>query len=126
MSAFFNSIVTLWNQVIYAISNIGFFDILDILIVAYVIYRAIGFLRETRAGQLVKGIAFLLFFYVIAKWWDLEVVSWLLSMVFNSLILFIAIIFQPELRRVLEKGRTGRSKGKYPFQRGKSRGRKVY
>ena len=58
MSAFFNSIVTLWNQIIYAISNIGFFDILDILIVAYVIYRAIGFLRETRAGQLVNGIEF--------------------------------------------------------------------
>ncbi len=120
MSAFFNSIVTLWNQVIYAISNIGFFDILDILIVAYVIYRAIGFLRETRAGQLVKGIAFLLFFYVIAKWWDLEVVSWLLSMVFNSLILFIAIIFQPELRRVLEKVGQGALKGNTLFSEEKA------
>lgn len=120
LSAFFNSIITLWNQIIYAISNIGFFDIVDILIVAYAIYRAIGFFRETRAGQLVKGISFLLFFYILAKWCELEVVSWLLSMIFNSLILFIAIIFQPELRRVLEKVGQGALKGNTLFSEEKA------
>lgn len=108
MSAVLNALYTLWNQIVYAVSNIRVFDVIDIIVVAILIYKAIKFLRETRAGQLVKGIAVLLVAYILAKWWDLTVLKWLLSVVVDSAILVVAIIFQPELRRILERvGQTG-------------------
>lgn len=111
MSVIFDTAYTLWNQFIYTISNLRFFDILDIAIIAFIIYKSIGFLRETRAGQLVKGMAFLLIMYALANAFKLAVLRWLLSVVFGSAIVVIAVIFQPELRRILE--RVGQTKLSY-------------
>ncbi len=107
MSGIFNAIYATWNQILYAISNIRIFDILDILVIAFIIYKSIGFLRETRAGQLVKGLFILFVIYVIANWWNLVTLQWILSKFMNSAIIAAAVIFQPELRRILENvGRT--------------------
>ncbi len=103
MSTVLNFIVTSWNQIAYAVSNIRVFDIIDILVIAFLIYKAIQFLRETRAGQLAKGIIVLVVVYLIAKWFDLAVLRWVLAFVFNSAIIALAVIFQPELRRMLER-----------------------
>jgi len=113
VSSVFNAIYAIWNQVIYAISNIRIpFDIIDILVIAFIIYKAIGFLRESRAGQLVKGIIILLVIYLIAGWWELATLKWILSKVVDSAIIAAAVIFQPELRRILEKvGHTNFKKG---------------
>ena len=45
---FFGAIYSLWNQIIYALSNIRFFDILDIVVIAFIIYKAIEFLKDFR------------------------------------------------------------------------------
>ena len=112
MSDIFGGIYSVWNQIIYAVSSLRIFDIIDILVIAFVIYKAIGFLRESRAGQLVKGIVILVAIYVIADWWELAVFEWTLSKVMNSAIIAAAVIFQPELRRILEKvGRTNFTRG---------------
>lgn len=103
MSEILDTLYTVWNQFIYTISNVRVFDIIDILIIAYIVYKAIEFLRETRAGQLVKGIVFLLALYAFSIAFELAVLRWLLSAVFGSAIVAIAIIFQPELRRLLER-----------------------
>lgn len=103
MNAIFSAVYTLWNQIVYAISNLRFFDVLDIVAIAFIIYKAIGFFRETRAGQLVKGMAVLLFMYIISVWFELAVLKWLLSTIVDSAIVAVAIIFQPELRRILER-----------------------
>ncbi len=103
VSVVFDAIHTLWNQIMHAILNLRIFDILDILIIAYIIYKAIGFLKETRAGQLVKGIAVVLIMYIIADVFKLAVLRWLLSAIVGSAIVAFAIIFQPELRRILER-----------------------
>ncbi len=103
MGAIFNTITALWNQILYAVSNIRFFDVVDILIIAFIIYKAIQFLRETRAGQLVKGILFLLILYAFAIVFELAVLRWLLSAIVGSAIVALAIVFQPELRRILER-----------------------
>lgn len=103
MDAVFNTIIALWNQIIYAISNIRVFDIVDILIVAFIIYKAIEFLHESRAGQLAKGILFILFLYAFAIVFKLGVLRWLLSAIVGSAIVALAIVFQPELRRILER-----------------------
>ncbi|MCQ2455547.1 MAG: diadenylate cyclase CdaA [Clostridia bacterium] len=99
----YNNLYSFWNQVCYAVSNIRVFDIIDIAVVAFLLYRTFVFLRETRAGQLVKGIIVLLVVYALATWWKLAVLQWLLSVVFNSAIVVFAIIFQPEIRRILER-----------------------
>ena len=108
---FFNSLLdslyVFWNQLIHAIFSISLFDIIDIIIVAFIIYKAIEFLRDTRSGQLVKGIALLLTASFLASVFNLTSLKWLLTKVFDYGIIALAIIFQPELRRLLEKvGRT--------------------
>ena len=112
MGGFLNALYATWNQIVYAISNMRLLDIVDILVIAFVIYKAIGFLRETRAGQLVKGLLILFVIYIIANWWDLATLKWTLSKVMSSAIIAAAVIFQPELRRILENvGRTKFSHG---------------
>lgn len=114
MSGIFNAIYATINQIIYAISHIRVFDILDILVIAFIIYKAIGFLRDSRAGQLVKGIVVLFVVYAIADWWNLVTVQWMLSKVMNSVLLAAVVIFQPELRRILENvGKTKFSRDRF-------------
>lgn len=104
MSSIFNAIYAFFNQIIYAVASMRIpFDIIDILLMAYIIYKAIGFLRETRAGQLAKGLLIFFAVYFIANWWKLTTMKWVLSRFVDYIIIAIAIIFQPELRRILER-----------------------
>ena len=103
MESFFSAILAFWNQLVYSVSNIRFFDILDIAVIAFLIYKTIEFLRDSRAGQLVKGLVVLLVAYGLASWWELAVLRWLLSIIVDSAVIALAVIFQPELRRILEK-----------------------
>ncbi len=112
MSGVFSTIYSIWNQMFYAVSNFRLFDILDILAITFIIYKAIGFLRDSRAGQLVKGLIILVVMYLIAGWWELATLEWILSRVMDSAIIAAAVIFQPELRRILEKvGHTNFNRG---------------
>ncbi|MEG0570163.1 MAG: diadenylate cyclase, partial [Oscillospiraceae bacterium] len=96
---------------IAAITNViktfGISDFIDIVIVSYLIYKAINLVRETRAGQLVKGILLLAFAYFCAHLINLKTISFVLEYVFQIGLIAVIIMFQPELRRALEKvGRT--------------------
>lgn len=83
-------------------------DLIDILLVAFLLYKGIKIIRETRAGQLVKGIILLLILYLFAQLLELNTIIWLLNKVFELGVIAIIVVFQPELRRVLEK--VGRAK----------------
>lgn len=83
-------------------------DYLDIIIVAYIIYKAIGLLRETRAMQLIKGIVVLLIIFQLSSWLQLGVLNYLLRNTLQFGVIAMLVVFQPELRRALEK--VGRSK----------------
>ena len=107
ITSLFNSLYAFWNQLLFAIVNISIFDIFDIAIVAFIIYKAIEFLRDTRAGQLVRGIGLLVFAFLFSIIFKLSSLQWLLSKVLEYAIIIVAIIFQPELRKLLEK--VGRS-----------------
>ena len=114
MNSVLNALMATWNQIIYALSIIRVFDVIDILVMAFIIYKAIDFLRQSRAGQLVKGFIILLVVYAAAKFMKLAVLDWTLSNIVNSLIIAVAVIFQPELRRILEQvGRTKISHGQF-------------
>jgi len=104
VNSIFTAIYAFWNQILYAVASMRIpFDIIDILIMAYIIYKAISFMRDTRAGQLAKGLALLVLLYFIANWWKLATLKWVLSRFVDYIIIAIAIIFQPELRRILER-----------------------
>lgn len=83
-------------------------DTLDIALIAYVIYKGIRIVRETRAGQLVKGILLMGGIYLVVAVLQMRTTLWLLNRVFEMGILAVVIVFQPELRSALE--RVGRAK----------------
>ncbi len=78
-------------------------DIIDILIVTYIMYQLILLVRGTRAVQLLKGILFLVVIWAISTWFDLYTLKWLMNQMFTFGVVAIFIIFQPELRRALEQ-----------------------
>lgn len=90
------------------ISTISPLDVVDILIVAAIIYKVYEMLQETRAITLLKGLAVLLIVAVICSWLNLHVISWILQKGISILTVALPIVFQPELRRALE--RLGRGK----------------
>lgn len=77
--------------------------VLDILIIAALIYYVLKLLRGTRAVQMVVGIALLVAFYRGAQWARLEMVEWLLTTVLPYVAIALIVLFQPEIRRALSR-----------------------
>lgn len=103
LSTFFDSILSFFSQIFFSIINIRIFDIIDILVVSFIIYKAIEFMRETRSGQLVKGIVVLFCVFFISSAFNLVTIKWLLVQIFDYALVIVALVFQPELRRMLER-----------------------
>lgn len=80
-----------------------YLDIIDIALVAVILYYTIKFVRETRAAQLVKAIMIFFVVFLVSSLLELTTISFLLEYVFQYGLVAIAIIFQPEIRRGLEK-----------------------
>ncbi|MBQ3669080.1 MAG: diadenylate cyclase CdaA [Clostridia bacterium] len=79
----------------------------DILITAVIIYELILLMIRTRSSAVIKGVIILLFFAWITDILQLNVVNWMLQLVLNTGVIVLVVLFQPELRRVLEQlGRT--------------------
>ncbi len=76
-----------------------FRDAIDILIVAYVIYRVIDSIQGTRATTLVKGLAIIFGSSVVARALNLQTVSWLLDQTTTLVLVALPVVFYPELRR---------------------------
>ena len=76
-------------------------DTLDILIISFVFYQLLQFARKSRAGQLVKGIILILVFYGLAVM--LYACNWILNKILELGFISLVVIFQPELRRTLER-----------------------
>ena len=82
-------------------------DILDILIVAFLIYKLIGLIRRTNSNKIANGLFIVLFVLWISDWLDLTVIHFLISKAFEVGLLALVILFQPEIRRALEKVGSG-------------------
>ncbi len=78
-------------------------DLIDIVIVAFVIYHGIKLIKETRASQLIKGIIALIIFAQISGILQLNSVNFILDNTLQLGLIALLIVFQPELRRTLEK-----------------------
>ncbi len=108
LSTILDAIASFWNLIVNVVTGISIFDIIDIIVVTYLIYKCICFFRDTRATQLVKGILILFAVWVLSQWFNLVTMKWLLYKLFDSALIVAVILFHPELRRALE--RVGRSK----------------
>ena len=84
------------------------FDLLDIVIVSFLVYYLIVFIRDTRIQQLMKGILVIFVAYLLASWLKLNTLLYIIDIIVNNGILAVIIVFQPELRSFLEH--MGRSK----------------
>ncbi len=91
-----------------AFSGVALNDIIDILIVAFVIYKLLGLIRQTRAEQLLKGVLVLVVATFVSDLLKLHTINWLLKGTVALGAVAILVVFQPELRRALEF--MGRSK----------------
>lgn len=77
--------------------------VIDILIVAYIIYRFFLLIRGTRATAIINGLIIVLVATPVSRWLRLETLHWLLGYAQIALLVGIPILFQPELRRALEQ-----------------------
>lgn len=108
--------IILWLQSFLSIiKTFDVRDIIDIFCVTLVIYFLIKFIRDTKAVQLLKGAALLTFLYFISTVLNLTMFSAILRTFMEFGVLIIIIIFQPEIRRALEKIGTGKFLKKFGF-----------
>ncbi|MBQ3404496.1 MAG: diadenylate cyclase CdaA [Oscillospiraceae bacterium] len=112
MSGISRILTVCWNVV----QTITFWDLLDILIIAYVIYRALTFVSRTNSSNIIKGIIAVIAVLWLSSILHLRVVNYLIGKAFEMGILVLIILFQSELRSALGKmGST--SKLKWFFKR---------
>ena len=97
-----------FNSFISLMKTFNFTDFLDIAITSFVIYHFIRIIRETRASQLVKGILILIIAYFLSSQLHFVMLSNLLNKFFEFAVITVLIVFQPELRSILEQ--IGRNK----------------
>lgn len=102
------AIVNVYNGFVSLMMTFKATDVLDIMVVAFMIYNLIKIVRETRAEQLVKGILVLVVAFFISEIFKLKMLNALFSSFFQFSVLAVLIVFQPELRSALEH--IGRSK----------------
>ena len=85
------------------IPDIIYTDIIEIIILAFLIYHVVNWIKKTRAWTLVKGLAVIMLFWFISIIFQLNVVTWLISNTIDVGIIAVLIVFQPELRKALEQ-----------------------
>ncbi len=96
-SNMFDSIVAFFTTI-----NV-FAATIDILVVAFVIYQLIKLVRDTSAEQLIKGLLLLLVANVAAEAFGLQMLDYLINILFDNALIVLVVVFQPEIRRILEE-----------------------
>jgi diadenylate cyclase len=100
-------IYNIWSSAISLIKTFTTADFFDVIVVSFLIYEFIKLIRETRSGQLVKGILIFSLAYVLSYQLHLKMLSTILSNFFQFGVMALLVVFQPELRKTLEHiGRT--------------------
>jgi diadenylate cyclase len=94
MTAYFLAVTVLGKQLAWS-------DVLDILIVAFLIYQVLLIIRGTGAVQLILGVVFLIAIYFVSQWLRLRTLHWTLTSIFPYLVFIIIILFQHEIRKAV-------------------------
>jgi uncharacterized protein (TIGR00159 family) len=83
------------------VSQFSWLDVVDILIVAFIVYQLLQFIRGTHAVQMALGALVLVILYWASQWFNLETVNWLLRTFLPYVVFGIIVVFQTEIRKVL-------------------------
>lgn len=97
------TIMRWWQDILTNVPAAGVTDILDIAIMAYIIYKVLVLVRRTSTGQVVKGVFIILAAFALASFWQLNMLSYILGRALEWGVLALVILFQPEIRRFLEQ-----------------------
>ena len=95
--------MTVLNQITRYITMFGIWDLLDIFLVAYIVYKLITFSRRTNAGQVVKGLVVLIVVAQLSMLLGLNLLNFLLTNTLQLGLLALVVLFQPELRKAFER-----------------------
>src|SRR2546422_2885724 len=87
----------------FSVPHLTWTAVLDIVIVAAIIYQLLVFIKGTRAVQMALGLALIVVFFYFARWIALETVSWILTNILPYFVFAIIVIFQHEIRRALAR-----------------------
>lgn len=99
MGSFFEN---LFGRIWSLVGMIEWYDIIDIALVAFILYYCIKLMRQTRAFHLVKGILFMAVVFFVVSALNMSTASFLFSRVFADIVIVILLLFQPEIRKVIE------------------------
>lgn len=103
----FEQAANIFNLSTLSIPSLRITDIIDIVIVAVIIYVIVCWVKETRAWALVKGLLIIGVISFLSSAFNLYTLSWLIEKTFSVGVIAIIILFQPELRKALEQIGTG-------------------
>ena len=87
----------------FSLPRIRFNDIIDMLVIGFLIYKVLFWVKETRAWSLIKGIGIIAIIYIFAYVLQMRVASWLIINSLNVGLIAVLVLFQPELRKLLEE-----------------------
>ena len=92
-----------WSSIIANFQTFNLADLLDVLVVTFVIYQILGIVSRTRAGQLARGALVVALIYLIATTANMRTVTWIMDSLLQVGLLTLVVVFQPEIRRALER-----------------------
>lgn len=102
MSGIFKVIQSWFTQFILVMKSSDIMDLLDIIIVAFIIYKLVQIVRQTRAKQLIYGVLIIVGAWAVSSWLDMIALHSMLNIVIGQGVIALAVIFQPEIRSALE------------------------
>jgi diadenylate cyclase len=76
-------------------------DLIDVLVVAFLFYRLFAMIKGTRAAQMFVGLVFIVIASIVAQWFRLNALNWIINSLKTVWVILFVILFQPELRAVL-------------------------
>jgi diadenylate cyclase len=106
---------TMIDNIVFIFSDLRFLDVIDLILVWFVVYRILLLTKKTGAVQILSGLGILAILYLSSIWMQLITFNWLLEKFFSNLFLIVVILFQGEIRRALAQI------GSNPFFSGVSR-----
>ncbi len=112
-----NSFINKYLTTLHIPTRIMWTDIVEIIIISFLVYHILVWIRDTKAWNLLKGIIVILVFLLFAALLNLSTILWIMEKIFSVGIIAVVVVLQPELRRALEQlGQKNFVAGLMPFE----------
>ena len=101
----------IWGVLLALQTTVRIWDVIDILIMAFIVYRILSFMQKTSASSVIKGLLLILAVTWASNIFNMNILSYLLRQVLQMGIIVIVVLFQPEIRKMFERMGTARLGG---------------